>query len=139
MVLSRKEFRFKFENTWLREPSFRGDVKEYWDSLPRLQLLPKLVSMSSYMAKWGRNFFHKFRDKLCKQREVVNNLASKTDEESIRQYFIEKDNFHELLLHVESYWKQRAKTLWLTEGDVNSKFFHAYASTRRKANFVSKL
>ncbi|XP_074326831.1 uncharacterized protein LOC141664773 [Apium graveolens] len=120
--LSKKEFRFKFENTWLRKSSFRDEVNQYWDSLPLLQLMPKLISMSSYMAKWGRNFFHKFRDKLCKQREIVNALAQKTDEESIKNYFLEKDKLHELLLHEESYWKQRAKTFWLAEGDVNSKF-----------------
>ncbi|XP_074376806.1 uncharacterized protein LOC141718321 [Apium graveolens] len=34
--LTKKQFRFKFENTWLREPSFRGDVKKHWDELPRL-------------------------------------------------------------------------------------------------------
>ncbi|XP_074352031.1 uncharacterized protein LOC141691191 [Apium graveolens] len=137
--LSKKEFRFKFENTWFHESSFRDEVNQYWDSLSRLQLMPKLISMSSYMAKWGRNFFHKFRDKLCKQREIVNALAEKTDEESIKNYFLEKDKLHELLLHEESYWKQRAKTFWLAEGDANSKFFHAYASARRKTNFISKL
>lgn len=137
--LTKKEFRFKFENTWLREPNFRGDVKGYWDSLPSLQLLPKLLSMSHFMAKWGRNFFHKFRDKLQKQKEIVSTLAEKTDEDSIKSYFLEKDKLHELLWHEECYWKQRAKTFWLAEGDANSKFFHNFASTRRKANFISKL
>ncbi|XP_074352919.1 uncharacterized protein LOC141692078 [Apium graveolens] len=80
---SKKQFRFKFENTWLREPNFRGEVTKHWDGLPRLQLLPKLISISSFMAKWGRIFFHKFKDKLCKQKEIVNTLASRTDEDSI--------------------------------------------------------
>lgn len=82
--LAKKQFRFKFENTWLKEPSFRGDVKKHWDELPPLQLLPKLISISSFIAKWGRNFFHKFKEKLCKQKEVVNALSSKVDEISIK-------------------------------------------------------
>lgn len=46
---------------------------------------------------------------------------------------------HELFYLEESYWKQRDKTFWLAEEDANSKFFHAYASTRRKSNFNAKL
>lgn len=56
-TFSKKQFRFKFKNMWLREPNFRGEVKHYWDNLPRTHLLPKLISISSFMAKWGRNFF----------------------------------------------------------------------------------
>lgn len=69
----------------------------------------------------------------------MNTLASKTYEDSIKQYFLEKERLHELLLHEETYWKQRAKTFWLAEGDANSKFFHAYASDRKKSNFITKL
>lgn len=68
---------------------------------------------------------------MYKQKEIVNMLADKTDEDGIRNYFVEKDKLHELLLHEETYWKQRAKTFWIAEGDSNSKFFHAYASARR--------
>ncbi|XP_074358060.1 uncharacterized protein LOC141697539 [Apium graveolens] len=63
---SRKQFRFKFENTWLSEPNFKKEVTEYWKSLPVMHMLPKLLSASSFLAKWGRNFFHKFRDKVKK-------------------------------------------------------------------------
>lgn len=139
VALSKKNFRFEFENTWLREESFHGEVSQYWDNLPRMQLLPKLLAISSYLAKWGRNFFHKFKDKLSKQRKVVLLLASKSDEDSIKRYFVERNKLDELLLHEESYWKQRAKMFWLADGDANSKFFHAYASSRRKTNNISKL
>lgn len=37
------------------------------------------------------------------------------------------------------YWQQRAKSFWLTEGDANTKYFHAYASTRKRLNRVSQL
>lgn len=46
---------------------------------------------------------------------------------------------NELLTHEEAYWQQRAKNFWLKDGDTNSKFFHAAASSRKKMNHISGL
>lgn len=137
--ISKKQFRFKFENIWLREHGFHTEIKKYWEHLPRIHLLPKLLSLSAFMSKWGRNFFHKFRDRICYQKEVLNNLVNRTDEEGIRNYFLERDRLNDLFLQEEVYWKQRAKCFWLAEGDSNSKYFHAFASARKKSNLVSGL
>ncbi|XP_074378321.1 uncharacterized protein LOC141719854 [Apium graveolens] len=133
---SKKQFRFKFENTWLQEPNFRKKVSDFWLELPTVNIIPKLVSVSSFMARWGRNFFHKFRDKIRRQKEVIRLLVDRVDEDGISNYFMEKEKLNDLLCHEEVYWKQRAKNFWLTEGDANTKFFHASASARKKANYL---
>ncbi|KAL8149291.1 hypothetical protein AgCh_006337 [Apium graveolens] len=71
LCISRKQFRFRFENTWLQEPSFKEEVTQFWKEIPKIHLLPKLLSVSSFMARWGRTFFHKFRDKIKKQKVVL--------------------------------------------------------------------
>ncbi|XP_063950676.1 uncharacterized protein LOC135153017 [Daucus carota subsp. sativus] len=43
VTCSMKRFRFRFENTWLEEPSFRKEVTEYWLELPPTHILPKLI------------------------------------------------------------------------------------------------
>lgn len=46
----------------------------------------------------------------------------------------------ELLLEQEEiFWVQRARANWLKHGDRNTNFFHHYASTRRRKNFVKRL
>ncbi|XP_074373470.1 uncharacterized protein LOC141713795 [Apium graveolens] len=132
----KKQFRFKFENTWLQEPNFRKEVSDFWLELPTVNIIPKLVSVSSFMARWGRNFFHKFRDKIRRQNEVIRLLVDRVDEDGISNYFMKKEKLNDLLCYEEVYWKQRAKNFWLTEGDANTKFFHASASARKKAIYL---
>lgn len=134
-----KQFRFRFENTWLEEPSFRKEVVDFWLQLPAIHILPKLISVSSFMARWGRNFFHKFRDKIQKHKDTISSLVDRTDDIGIALYFDERNKLNDLLFHEEVYWKQRAKTFWLAEGDENTKFFHANASARRKTNRITHL
>lgn len=138
-LISQKQFRFRFKNTWLREGSFLSNVANFWQKLLAIPLLPKLISVSSYMAKWGRTFFHKFRDKVVKQNTIIDELKNREDDDVIQLYFDVKEELNVLLLHEESYWKQRAKIFWLEDGDTNSKFFHAAASSKKKSNFISAL
>lgn len=57
------------------------------------------------MARWGRTFFHKFRDKVKKQKEVINALVNMCDAEGVQEYFTETRKFDELSVHEELYWK----------------------------------
>ncbi|KAL8094028.1 hypothetical protein AgCh_035786 [Apium graveolens] len=137
--MSRKQFRFCFENSWLQEPSFKGEVATLWNSIAPMNIIPKLLSLSSMLAKWGNKFFHKFRDKVKSQKEVLNSLVDREDEVGVKMYFEERDKLNELLLHEEMYWKQRAKIFWLKDGDANTKFFHAQATKRKKLNHIAYL
>lgn len=135
----KKEFRFKIENTWLKEKTFVRDVTTFWEDLPNTSFLPKLLSVSKYMKKRGHTFFNKFKEKLKAQKRIIEALKIRTDEEGIKQYLIERDKLNEFLLHEETYWKQRAKLFWLREGDDNTKYFHASATMTRKENHISFL
>lgn len=134
-----RTFRFRFENMWLREPSFIEEVSKTWRELPKSHLLPKLFVVSLFMARWGKSFFHKFREKLKNHKANISRLVDCTDETSIQLYLSERDKLNALLLQEEEYWKQRAKLHWLAEGDENTKFFHSFASTRKKENTIHYL
>jgi len=43
------------------------------------------------------------------------------------------------LHHQNDYWRQRAKQLWLKEGDTNSSFFHNAVKRRRQTNNIAGL
>lgn len=101
--LSLKSFRFRFENVWLKEANFVEEVTNVWVNLPPIHLLPKLFSVSSFMASWGRTFFHKFREKL---KACIRNLAllvDMTDDDSVKEYLSKKDKLNLLLLQEEAH------------------------------------
>lgn len=124
---------------WLKDQNFINEVKEYWVKIPAVHLLPKLFDVSTFMAKWGRKFFNKFREKVRRQKEVIAELRECTDSEGVNKYIEEVEKLNELLFQEETYWKQRAKIFWLEEGDANTKNFHASATSRRKANQIAWL
>ncbi|KAL8118773.1 hypothetical protein AgCh_016324 [Apium graveolens] len=105
----KSKFRFRFDNTWLKEPTFHEEIVVFWRNMPVSHLLPRLESISSFMAKWGRNFFHKFRDKIKEKKDILNNLVNCTDETSVKEYRMEKLSLDKLLEHEEAYWKQRQR------------------------------
>ncbi|XP_020684612.1 uncharacterized protein LOC110101163 [Dendrobium catenatum] len=43
------------------------------------------------------------------------------------------------LARLATWWRQRAKTKWIEEGDSNSHFFHSNASARRRGNRIVEI
>lgn len=80
ITISKKVFRFRFENMWLKEPSFVKKTTEYRKKIPVMHLIAKLNEVSRFMGKWGRTFFNKFREKLKVQKEVLDRLKDRTDD-----------------------------------------------------------
>lgn len=91
------------------------------------------------MARWGRSFFHKFKEKIKEHKAKLEDLVDSENADDIQKYLSEKDQLNILLLQEETYWKQRAKLFWLREGDDNTRFFHASASAKKKANKIAFL
>lgn len=124
---------------WLSDKNFVKEVTEVWRALPPIHLLPKLLEVSSFMARWGKTFFHKFRKKIKEHKANLDKLVDCTDHQSMQDYISEKKKLNQLLSSEETYWKQRAKLFWLKEGDENTRFFHSSATAREKANRISFL
>ena len=136
---SKKEFRFWFENIWLKEPSFVQEVSQISSSIPMNHLLSKIIEVTAFIARWGRSFFHKFRDKIKQHKLNLDKLVDRNDNDSVREHLSEKEKLNTLLLQEEIYWRQRAKLFWLLDGDDNTRFFHSSATARKKANKIEFL
>ncbi|XP_074367335.1 uncharacterized protein LOC141707840 [Apium graveolens] len=91
--ISVKKFRFHFE----KEPCLFANVTKAWNNIPFVHLLPKLIQLSSFRERWGRNFFHKFKDKVKEHKHTLDLLSEKIDEESVKKYLEAKALLNDLL------------------------------------------
>lgn len=130
---------FRFENAWLKEPMCMQIVKDHWADGGNLDLVQKLTRCSRSLAEWGRSITTGFGAKIKYCREELKLLKSRQDNTSVSRFKEVKNQLFHILDQKEIYWRQRSKQLWLKEGDKNSKFFHAAASTRKKKNRILSL
>lgn len=103
VTISRKVFRFKFENMWLKEPSFAKEIVDYWRKIPVMHLIPKLKEVSKFMGKWGRTYFNKFKEKLRAQKKLLDKLKDRTDEAGVKEYLDKREKSNNILLQEETY------------------------------------
>lgn len=139
MVTPRRQWSFKFENKWLREDGFREVVEEGWLRAGSGSLIEKIAHCSNHLTAWGRDLALKFRSAIAKCKKELDIFRNRTDADGIQRFDELKTQLLRLLAQEEDYWRQRAKLFWLTEGDSNTRFFHAAASARRRSNKISKL
>lgn len=89
---------------------------------------------------------HVFGDLNRKIEEIENHIAnlnvtiSRVYSDHTHQQLVIFEKEHQFLLkQKELYWKQRARIRCLKDADNNTKFFHAYATNRRRRNMIQSL
>lgn len=129
---------FRFENAWLNMEECCNVISSNWTGSDTYSMIEKMSRCSQALLRWGVNFTGQFRRRLKFHKEKMVGLMRGRREAS-SEFFKARDEYYDILNQQEIYWKQRAKTFWLKDGDRNSKYFHAQASHRRKNNSIIKL
>ncbi|XP_031096875.1 uncharacterized protein LOC116001121 [Ipomoea triloba] len=115
---------FKFEMAWVHDEGCRKQVEEAWqDETNQL----------------GGDHLHKFGKKIKKLRCDQLHLRGRLDPQSLREYQRLETELCQLEAQEDAFWRQRAKQHWVRNADANTKFFHRYASARKKKNTLSRL
>lgn len=114
-------------------------IQDSWDQTEGRSILEKVQYCSLKLEEWGGGYMKEVRRSLQKCRDLMKKFRSRRDREGIRKYDDARWEFLKLLEKQEIYWKQRSKQFWLREGDQNTKFFHNYATGRKKRNQIKKL
>ncbi|KAA3474191.1 reverse transcriptase [Gossypium australe] len=130
---------FHFEVWWTIEDTFEATRKEFWESSSEL-LVDKLRNLQIGLTKWANTIKGKkgeLRKQLTKELETL--IKEDRDDDTLSNIIDTKIHLNLEIEKDEAYWKQRARVNWLKYGDRNMAFFHYCATTRRRANSISKL
>ena len=130
---------FRFNNAWLLEPELDQLVKNNWKYYPPSDIIGKLALCTADMASWSKNIVPNFRKQINKQSLDIEAFRNSAHDANDLQLVTMQNNLATLILQEDIYWKQRSKIFWLSDGDTNSKFFHASASARKRKNTIKKL
>jgi hypothetical protein len=138
---------FRFEAFWKRDSSSHEVVAEAWlpnlrdsRSSPAFSLSRKWKSTKSALKWWNQNHFGNIQYHIKKLfceidfiQSYPHSLVNVAKEKSLQVALQEQ------LLREEVLWKQKSRELWLTCTDLNTSFFHAATSCRRRYKSISFL
>jgi hypothetical protein len=130
---------FKFENAWLEEQDLHDIVHNAWIKDGCAPLLSKIKGCSEDLEEWGSRLRTRFKNAIAEYREEMRLNQDSREELCVKKYNEARDNLSKVLKQEDDYWRQRSKTHWLRDGDSNTKFFHAMATSRKKRNGITKL
>ena len=130
---------FRYENAWQLEPGFKDVVTDSWNQRVDCSLIPRLNACAEDMTRWSRDHCRKLKTDIEECQRQLHNIRLGTSGEGQVQMVEIRKRMIRLLAQDDAYWLQRAKTHWYRDGDRNTKFFHAFATVRKKVNRILSL
>ncbi|XP_071721951.1 uncharacterized protein [Rutidosis leptorrhynchoides] len=124
--------RFRFENAWLKEVNCDEVIKQSWLPGGTTPIGDKINNCKVVLGEWSSKLNMQFKEEKTRIYEKLKQAQGRSNMDSI--VIEEKIKLNIVSEKEDTYWKQRAKAFWLHFGDLNTKYFHAQASSRKKLN-----
>ena len=135
----RKGCPFRFEAMWIKEESCESLVQDSWGVSNEAGLVmsfnKKIFVCQEKLKEWNRSTFGLVRNTLTKKLKELQLVEESGGYTTIPNHVYQlRSDIDKLKRREECMWKQRARTVWLKEGDQNTRYFHCRASQRNKRN-----
>nr|GMD45596.1 uncharacterized protein LOC109160848 [Ipomoea batatas] len=128
-----------FEQAWIKDPECKELIFKSWSDSRGLSVPCKLSNCAAELKKWGGDLGKKISRNIDRIKAQIAQASTVRDDEHNELISMLDTRLNELLHQHEIFWSQRAKQFWLAKGDLNTQYFHNYASKRHKKNRISKL
>lgn len=140
--------RFSFQHMWTAHEKFLDDSRKAWSSgplssYPILTVALKLKHMKEFYRAWNKEIFKNVQANVATAEAIFEDAEQVYDSHpsvaTRTALSSAKDQLDRVLSQEEMFWRQRSRIKWLKEGDHNTKFFHAYASSMIRKSSITKL
>lgn len=143
----KKNTPFKFEFMWMEHPSFKDNLKQWWNcnikgrAMYRLSM--KLKEVKRHLKKCNK--------------EVSRNLEERKNEMELELEQIEDSNlqfggaedlekkertladYYNTLAQKEIHWRKKSRVAWLNQRDRNTAFYNMTTFQRKEVNRITEL
>ncbi|GAU37762.1 hypothetical protein TSUD_102790 [Trifolium subterraneum] len=134
---------------WKDIPGYYLFVREKWKSLQvdgwgGFVLKEKLKMIKAALKDWHSAHTQNLPSRIDSLKNHLSILDQKGEEETLTEVELVElhgvtADIHSLSrLHASVCWQQ-SRSLWLKEGDANSKYFHSIMARRRRGNVISSI
>jgi len=132
-----------FEARWLEEEDCATKVEEAWGSAlleGNTTILELQSRVLGELWEWDRSVLGALEKRVKNARRELDRCRRRgISQENVNREHVLRYKLGRLEDQLHVYWKQRAHNSWLLQGDRNTRFFHAFASERRRENGVKRL
>jgi hypothetical protein len=133
----------KFEARWLEEEECRGLVENGWEREVQINnkgVMGAVRGVLADLSDWSQNVLGELEKRIKKtKRELEEWRRKNISTVQVHKEEVLRFKLSKLEEQRDIYWKQRAHAHWMREGDRNTKYFHSFASERRRKNRITKL
>lgn len=98
-------------------------IHSSWVSSVGSPIQIELSMCGTDLLNYGGHLARDFRERISLCKQIMSVLWGCRDHEGLDEFTEVRNQFNKLLHSHEVFWKQRAKTLWLKEWDMNSRIF----------------
>ena len=134
---------FKFELLWTSHQNCGSIIQKIWKKKRNMDAClnwsENLDECAKALKIWGNSFFPNFS-------KAVNSETEKIQESMELENSCVSDLVYDSSAKInlfwsqeEMYWKQRARTMWLSHGDQNTQFFHQTTLMNKRRNKILRL
>ncbi|GLJ40786.1 hypothetical protein SUGI_0843510 [Cryptomeria japonica] len=138
---------FKFLNMWWRDGEFISHLEQWWKEInifrgtPSYSFVKRLKFLKEKIKVWNKDTFKNIfaeRNRVEEELSLLNyvTITSGMSNDAYHKEIDLKKELAEILLREEIYWRDKSRELWIKEGDVNTKFFHASVKSNRNRNII---
>jgi ribonuclease HI len=132
---------FRFEDMWRSNPGCENTITLAWKPVdrgtPMVQVTKKIQRCSVPLSQWSRSNFGSVSTQLKEKSELLKIAKQNSiNGQGHDQVISLRKEVNGLLIKEEKMWQQRSRTLWLKDGDRNTKYFHSRATHRQRRNLL---
>ncbi|CAN1120408.1 LINE-1 retrotransposable element ORF2 protein [Linum perenne] len=138
---------FRFFKMWCKHPDYSNIIEDAWKSgvsgSPLIRICKKLQLIKGELKKLNRRCYSDISQRVA-EAELAMTTAQMNALHDPSPINLEVSNsttayWTSICADEESFFRQKSRVIWISEGDKNTSYFHKSMKARQARNFISSI